>query len=154
MAMTFTLKTLEKHSAVVTRLLDTIDCDYAYTGAVREAPGTNTHSWYISHPLNEDSIGIEDSLEDLHIPYDRSHRGPDFRLFSHRVFRIDHNHEHRCLDTDHGDNTLELLNELEDAIAGNDYSFVRNFIRQKRNSHLVALTWDTQKNLTGAYEVA
>ena len=67
--MTFTLKALQKHSPVVTALLDGTDCDFAFTGSVAEFEGVETHNWFISRPVSNDEIGIEDSLENLSIPY-------------------------------------------------------------------------------------
>ena len=154
MTMTFTLKTLEKHAKAVTSLLDNIDCDYAFTGVTPETAAINTHGWFISRPLNDDFIGVEDSLEQLSIPYDRTLRGPNFRLIRHRIFRLDEHRKTHALNIDHGDKTLELLEELETAIAGNDYTFARNFIHNKRKQHLVELTWETQARYSENYEVA
>lgn len=153
MTMTFTLKTLEKHAKAVTSLLDSIDCDYAFTGVIPETTRIKTHGWYISRPLNDNFIGVEDPLEQLSIPYDRTLRGPNFRLICSRLFRLDEHGKTHILDTDHGDNTLELLEELETVIAGNDYTFARNFIYNKRKQHLVELTWETQASYSENYEV-
>ncbi len=144
MDMTFTIKALEKHSAVVTALLDTIQCDYTFTGTVIEDCGTNTHNWFVSRPRNEEAIGVEEELQRLPIPYSTTRHGPHFLPFSHRNFRIDESGKPQLLQFDHGDNTLELLNELENAIAGNDYAFVRNFISKKRNQYLLSLDWASQ----------
>lgn len=57
--MTFTLKTLEKHSKVVTTLLDGTDCDYVFTGSVAEQDGVETHGWFVSRPANDGEIGVE-----------------------------------------------------------------------------------------------
>jgi len=115
MEMTFTLKALQKHSAVVTALLDGTDCDFAFTGAVAEFEGVETHNWFISRPVSNDEIGIEDSLENLSIPYDRSQRGAQFRPYSFRQFRIDENRQSQRADYQTGDNTLQLLDELENS---------------------------------------
>jgi hypothetical protein len=152
--MTFTLKTLKKHSKVVTTLLDGIDCDYVYTGGIVEQDGTETHGWFISRPLNENAIGIESTLEDLAIPYDRSHRGPKFMLYSQRLFRINEDNQPRAAEYRAGDNTLHLLDELENAIAGSDYTRVRNFIRQKRNDYLTDLTWASQQQYAKECDIA
>lgn len=140
MVMTSTLKALNKHKSAVTGLLDSLDCDYPCNGIAKAPSGITTHSWYIARTGNQDSIGIEISLEDLRIHYDRIHRGPNLRLYSERNFRIDLNHNPESIGVDHGDCTVDLLDELEDVIAGNDYSFVRNFIQQKRSTYLTDLT--------------
>jgi hypothetical protein len=154
MDMTFTLKTLKKHASVVTVLLDGNDCDYAFTGAVTEPEGVDTHCWFVSRPRNNDEIGIEDSLESLAIPYDRSHRGPQFRPYSLRLYRIDENREGHSTEYRFGDNTLRLMDELEDAIAGSDYTIVRNFIEKKRRAYFAHLDWSTQLQYALECEVA
>lgn len=151
-SMTFSLKSLEKQSPAVSSLLDSIDCDYAFTGSIVESCGSNTHSWFVSRPLRSDEIGIEDALQQLAIPYDRILHGPEFRPFSYRSCRLDENHNWQSLEHQHGDNTLELLDELENAIAGNDYAFARNFIARKRKHYLSNLTWASQQSLAESYE--
>ena len=154
MDMTFTIKALEKHSAVVTALLDTIQCKYTFTGTVIEDCGTNTHNWFVSHPRNEEAIDIEEELQGLPIPYSTTRHGPHFLPFNHCNFRIDKSGTPKLLQFDQGDNTLDLLNELENAIAGNDYAFVRNFISKKRNQYLLPLDWASQLKFSTDFDFA
>ncbi len=152
--MTFTLKTLEKHSKVVTTLLDGTDCDYVFTGSVAEQDGVETHGWFVSRPANDDEIGVESELESLAIPYDRSHRGPQFRLYSQRFFRVNKDNQPCVCEYKAGDNTVRLLDELEDAIAGSDYTLVRNFISNKRTAYLTHLTWASQLQYAKECDIA
>ena len=154
MDMTYTIKTLEKHAAVVTALLDSCKCDYSFTGTVIEDCGTQTHNWFVARPLSEDAIGIEDQLRKLPIPYSTTRHGPHFLPFSHCNFRVDENGTGQLAEFGHGDSTLDLLNELENAIAGNDYAFVRNFIHKKRKQYLHSLNWASQVSFAEDFEFA
>lgn len=154
MEMAFTIKVLQKHAKITESLLNSIDCDYAFTGTALEQCGTTTHGWFVSRGISSEYIGIEDALEDLSVPYDRTTHGASFKPLQHRSFRLDEHQKGHTLQCDHGDNTIALLEELEDAIAGNDYAFVRNFIKKKRLTYLRHLAWDTQDEHTAALDVA
>jgi len=154
MDITYTIKTLEKHSAVVTALLDSSKCDYTFTGTVIENCGTQTHNWFVSRPCSEDAIGIEDELQSLPIPYSTTRHGPHFLPLRHCNFRVDGAGKSQLLECEHGDNTLDLMNELENAIAGNDYAFVRNFINKKRNQYLLSLDWASQITFSTEFDFA
>ena len=154
MDMTYTIKALEKHSAVVTALLDASKCDYTFTGTVVEDCGTETHNWFVSRPCSEGAIGIEDELRRLPMPYSTTAHGPHFLPYKHCKFRVDEAGKPRLLEFENGDNTLQLLNELENAIAGNDYAFVRNFISKKRSQYLLSLTWASQLTYASEFDFA
>jgi len=154
MEITYTIKALEKHSAVVTALLDASKCEYTFTGTVIEECGTQTHNWFVSRPCSEDTIGVEEELQRLPIPYSTTCHGPHFLPFRHRNFRLDEAGKPHLLEFENGDNTLDLLNELENAIAGNDYSFVRNFISKKRSQYLLSLDWASQATFANEFEFA
>ncbi len=154
MDMTFTIKALEKHSAVITALLDASLCDYTFTGSVIEDCGTQTHNWFVARPCSEDAIGIEEELQSLPIPYNTTRHGPHFLPFNHSNFRVDEAGTPQLLKFEQGDNTVDLLNELENAIAGNDYAFVRNFISKKRNDYLLPLDWASQVIFSAEFDFA
>jgi len=154
MEMTFSIKALEKHSALISALLDDTCGDYAFTGTIVEDCGTSTHNWFVSQPLDDDAIGIESELQNLPIPYSTTRHGPHFLPFNHCNFRVDERGNPQLIEFEHGDNTLELLNELESAIAGNDYAFVRNFISKKRKEYLQSLDWASQMTYSDAFDVA
>ena len=152
--MTFTLKVLDKHSALVSALLDDAQCDYAFTGTIIESCGTLTHNWFVSRPVSEDAIGIESELKSLPVPYSTTRHGPHFLPFNHCNFRVDENGNPALLEFEHGDNTLDLLTELENAIAGNDYAFARNFIAKRRKQYLLSLDWASQMTHSTAFDIA
>lgn len=152
--LSITIKVLEKHANVVKTLLAQYGCDSVFTGASREECGTDTQNWFISKGIDDSYLSVEKSLEDLSIPYNRVCHGHSFKPYSHRHFRIDSSHKPQLHQWDHGDNTLALLDELETAIAGNDYAFARMFINTKRKEHLSHLNWRTQEMLTTDLEVA
>ena len=149
-----TLKVLEKHAKILKALLAQHSCDNVFTGTNSEDCATRTQTWFISEGIDESYLSVEKVLEDLCIPYDRVCHGPGFKLLSYRHFRIDSNQQALLYQCEHGDNTLELLDELEAAIAGNDYTFARIFITKKRNEHLCHLDWSTQDNFSTELEVA
>lgn len=154
MDITFTIKSLDKHAAIVTSMLDATDCDYTFTGTVIEACGAATHNWFVSRPLSEITIGIEKDLQNMPIPYSTTRHGTHFLPVNHCDFRIDKDGKAQLLEFEQGDNTLELLDELENAIAGNDYSFVRNFIAKKRHHYLQSLDWASQQQFSTEFEFA
>ena len=93
-------------------------------------------------------------MRSLGIPYETTMHGPEFRIFSHAVFRLDTEQNQHLLRYDHGDKTLDLLDELESSIAGNDYAFVRNYIKRKRDEYLLHLDWKSQQHLSTTYDTA
>ena len=154
MDITFTIKALEKHSAIVTPLLNACQCDYTFTGTVIEACGTQTHNWFVSRPCSEEGIGIENELQKLLVPYSTTRHGPHFLPLNHCNFRVDEAGKPRLLKFEQGDNTLDLLDELENAIAGNDYAFARNFIAKKRDHYLLSLDWTSQVEFSIEFDFA
>lgn len=154
MKITYTLKSLQKHAAIINALLDASRCEYTFTGTVIEACGTETHNWFVSHPCSEDAIGIEAELRNLPIPYSTTRHGPHFLPLNHCNFRVDDAGMAQLIEFEQGDNTLELMEELENAIAGNDYAFVRNFISKKRRQYLRQLDWASQLRYSADFDFA